>query len=290
MSDELNNQKPTIAGIGEVLWDLFPSGPRLGGAPANFAAHTANLGANAFIVSTVGDDVLGVEAIAKLQKQGISTEFISQNSKPTGTVEVILDSGQPTYSISENIAWDKCNWGQELASFAPTVDAVCFGTLFQRSATSRNTLCSFLNATNEDCLRVFDVNLRQHFYSEGIIVDSLQIANVLKLNDEELPIVAAAAQVVPDPLSAMRALQEKFSLKMVALTCGAKGSHLLTEKEHHFQTASLIEVVDTVGAGDAFTAAMVMGLVAGNTIDEINRHANEVASNACRTAGGMPLR
>lgn len=279
--------KHKILGFGEVLWDVFPDGERLGGAPANFAVHAASMGADAFLVSCVGRDQRGDEAIRMLQQRSVNTDFVSRCDKPTGAVEVALTDGQPKYTICEDAAWDHCPWNASLAALAGSLDAVCFGTLFQRSAASRQTLRKFLQLTREDCLRVFDVNLRQEFYDEETLLTSLGLANVLKLNDEELPVVAKITGIEAEPESASKALVAKYDLDLVALTCGSAGALLTNATEQNHCPALDVEVSDTVGAGDAFTASIVIGLLKLQAIETLNRNANQAAATACSRAGGM---
>src|SRR5262245_276043 len=219
----------TIVGLGEMLWDVFPDGPRFGGAPANFACHAAMLGANSFVVSQVGADALGHQAVAALGGYGVNTEQVARSpDRPTGTVQVALDSaGKPRFTISENVAWDAIPWLASLAGLAARTDAVCFGTLAQRQATSRQTIRQFLEATRPDCLRIFDVNLRPPFVDPSTILDSLRLARAVKLNDDELPVVAALAGMSGSEIDMMRQLRERYDLQLVALTRGARGAALL---------------------------------------------------------------
>ena len=273
--------KHRVLGLGEVLWDVFPEGERLGGAPANFAVQAALMGAEAFLVSCVGQDPRGELAIRQLRRRSVNTDFVSRCSQPTGTVDVTLIDGQPEYLIREDVAWDHCQWNASLDELASSVDAVCFGTLFQRSATSLQTTAKFLQATREDCLRVLAVNLRQSFFGSATIERSLGLANVLKLNDEELPVVAEIAGVDPDPESASRTLLVKYDLDLVALTCGSRGALLTSATEQDHCPALKIELSDPVGAGDVFTASVVMGLLDEHPIKTLNENANQAAAKAC---------
>lgn len=280
-------RKPIVAGLGEVLWDILPTSPRLGGAPANFAAHAAALGAEASLVSSIGSDTLGDQTIEILRRRNVETAFVSRNDDPTGTVQVDISGGEPSYTISKNVAWDQCLWGNSLEGFADSLDAVCFGTLFQRSAVSRKTTQRFLAATRPDCLRVFDVNLRQKFYSGEIIVDSLQAANILKLNDSELSIVAKAIGIDANTETFLPQVCERFDLELVALTCGANGSWLGDATTTHFCAATPVAVVDTVGAGDSFAAAVVFGLLNGQPIVEVHEKASQLAAKVCGYSGAV---
>ena len=286
----MSNQKerdsnPVVTGLGEVLWDMFPDGSRLGGAPANFAAHAAALGADAFLVSAVGNDPLGDQTIEMLDRLQVNHDNVARNSHPTGTVEVEISGGNPVYDITTEVAWDFCIWNHVLEQLAESTDAVCFGTLFQRSETNRETTKRFLNATRPGCLRVFDVNLRQNFYSNEMIVESLKLANVLKLNEDELPVVANAIGIQCHFELSPKEILERFDLKMVALTCGSGGSHLFTPGGHDFCAAEPVNVIDTVGAGDSFTAAVVIGMLGDQPLEKLHQTASQNAAKVCGQAG-----
>ena len=287
----MSNQKerdsnPVVAGLGEVLWDIFPDGSRIGGAPANFAAHAAALGANVFLVSAVGNDPLGNQTIEMLDQLNVNLDNVSRNEYPTGTVVVQISEGDPSYDITKNVAWDFCGWNHGLEQLADSVDAVCFGTLFQRSAASRETTQRFLNATKLDCLRVFDVNLRQNYYSDEIIAESLKLANVVKLNEEELPVVANAIGIDYEFASSPKEILERFDLKMIALTCGSEGSHLFTPSGNSdFCAAVPVSVIDTVGAGDSFTAAVVIGMLNHQPVPQFHQMASQIAARVCGQSG-----
>ena len=283
-----NRSRSIVVGLGEVLWDILPSGPRLGGAPTNFAAYAAALGANACGVSAVGTDELGDRAESELKQLSVDTSYLSQVDAPTGTVQVDLSNGQPSYSITENVAWDKCSWSPTLGSFAASVDAVCFGTLFQRSAASRNTWKEFLGATAESCLRVFDVNLRQTFYSDDFVMESLKLANYLKLSNEELPEVARIVGMSCERETFAKSMMENFELQMLMLTAGKAGSFLFTSDESSYVESEDVDVIDTVGAGDAFAAAVVTGVLGNRPLAELHQTASKLAGSVCGIAGAMP--
>lgn len=282
----------TIAAIGEVLWDVFPTGPRFGGAPANFACTFAGLtGDRAMVsmVSAVGTDELGTQAIAALQNQNVRTNCVAQLEKPTGTVDIALDeSGSATYRFADDTAWDNLSWRVELEQLAAQASAVCFGTLGQRSDLSRVTIQRFVDATTDRCLRVFDVNLRPPFYTEPIIRESLQLANVLKLNDEELPLLAKIYGLSGDEGELLNKLAATCELQVVALTRGPRGAAIFRGGQLSDCSGVSTDVVDTVGAGDAFTATMTLGLLEDKPTDEINRRACEVAAFVCSQAGASP--
>ena len=277
-------------GIGEVLWDLFPDGKRLGGAPANCAYHAQALGARGIVVSAVGEDKLGREILVRLDEVGLDRRFIHVDTQhPTGRVTVTLDEhGKPDFVIHEEVAWDYIPFTEALRELARQADAVCYGSLGQRSAVSRESVRRFLGATRLDCLRVFDINLRQSFYSAEMIADMLDLSNVLKLNDAELRTVAGLLDIRGSDSAVLGDLIERYDLDVVALTLGADGSRLCTRDGESSHAGVKVEVVDTVGAGDAFTAALILGLLRGDDLDEINEHANRVASYVCTQRGAMP--
>lgn len=279
-----------VAGLGEMLWDVFPTGPVFGGAPANVACHAAALGAESVMVSCVGNDELGDRAVAALAERQVDTSVVARLAEyPTGTVQVQLsEGGHPSYEITREVAWDYIPWSAEVQSVAGRVDAVCFGSLAQRNEASRETIRRFLRATRPDCLRVFDVNLRQDFYDDEILRESLRLANVVKLNDEETPIVVTACcgESSGDPIER---LFEEFDLRMVALTLGSKGAILAAGKQRHEEPARETKIADTVGAGDSFTAAMILGMLAGRSLESIAAHASAVAAYVCSQPGATPV-
>lgn len=282
-----------ILGVGEVLWDILPNRRLLGGAPANFSFRAHNFGANARPVSCVGDDTLGREILERLRGLGLPIDCIAVDAaRPTGTVSVELAGGHPRYVIHENVAWDYLLLTPAACAAAAPADAVCFGTLAQRCPTSRDAIRTLLAATRADALRVLDLNLRQNFYTRELIEHSLRLANVVKLNDEELPIVAAMFELGADVRGQLVALARRFELAAIAFTRGAHGSLLLAGDRWSEHPGLPVQVVDTVGAGDAFTAAFVVGLCLQRPLDDINRIANEVAAHVCTQAGGtgeLPL-
>jgi fructokinase len=272
-----------IIGIGELLWDMLPSGKQLGGAPANFAYHT-----NGILVSAIGNDELGKEILTKLDSLSLNTDYIHiNNDKATSTVSVELDEqGKPSYIIHENIAWDFIPNTAELMQLAKTADAVGFGSLAQRSSMSHNTIQAFLKATPTETLRIFDINLRQSYYDKVIIESSLQLANILKINDEELPIVAEILALSgDDEIAILKNLTNKYELNLIALTKGDKGSILYTKEQTSIHQGYPTTIEDTIGAGDSFTAALTMGLLKQHDLDTINDHANRVAAFICSQKG-----
>lgn len=285
------NHRPVIAGIGEVLWDVFPDAAHFGGAPANFACHAASLGADSWIVSAVGADDLGERALSALRTRGVECGHVSRDiRRGTGQVRVTLNAARhASYEFAPDTAWDHLPWSDELAMLAARCDAVCFGTLGQRSPVSRETIRRFLAATPRGTLRVFDVNLRQRFYDREMIEASLRMASALKLNDEELPIVAELCGIrATAPREMLIEVMNRHELRFAALTCGARGSLLVAANEDDECPAPDTPILDTVGAGDAFTAALVTGFLSGLPLGEVNRHANAVASFVCSKNGANP--
>lgn len=280
--------QPIIVGLGEILWDLLPSGRQLGGAPANFAYCSHLLGSRAIVVSRVGNDSLGSEVREHLRRAEISDEYVQTDSThSTGTVNVRIDSaGKPEFEITYPAAWDFLEWNAELEQLAQSCHAVCFGTLAQRSEQSQRTILRFLDATQRNCLRVFDVNLRQSFFSAEILSDSLSRASAMKLNHEELPVVADLLGIAENDFGA-RAL-EKFNLQFVCVTRGEKGSVLFGRSGVREHSGFQIEVKDSVGAGDAFTAGLVHEYLHGEPLARMNDTANRMGAWVASCAGGMP--
>jgi fructokinase len=279
-----------VVGIGEVLWDLLPGGRQMGGAPANFAYHACALGADGRVISRVGDDALGRELIDRLARLRVDTGCVEVDpALPTGTVSVeVSPTGEPHFIIDEGVAWD--NLAGEAAGRAAVsvADAVCFGTLAQRREPSRSTIRSLVRAAPTAALRILDVNLRQHYYSREVIEESLAAGNVLKLNESELPRLAEMFGLNGGERSQISQLAERFRLRAVAYTRGGRGSLLFAEGRWSDHAGVPTKVVDTVGAGDAFTAAMTLGLLAGWDLDYINERANEVAAYVASCAGATP--
>jgi fructokinase len=282
--------KPLVVGIGELLWDLLPGGKQLGGAPANFAYHAQCLGAQGIVVSSVGDDPAGHEILQALQQLGLRTQYVWKDpAYPTGTVRVTVDAqGLPRYEISHQVAWDFRPQEGLLDELAARADAVCYGSLAQRSPVTRRTIREFLNATRPQCLRVFDVNLRQSYYDREVIHELLQLSNVFKLNDEELPILARLLDLPSDEVKALNTVLDRYPLKLLALTRGAHGSRLQTPSECSELPSESVTVVDTVGAGDAFTAAVTMGLLQRQDLSTLHQRASKLAGYICTQRGATP--
>lgn len=280
-----------LVGIGELLWDLLPGGRQLGGAPGNFTYHARALGADARLISRVGEDDLGREALERLAALHLPTECLEIDSNlPTGTVDVTVGAdGQPQFTIHAPAAWDALSGDAAGRRAVGAADAVCFGTLAQRSEHSQSTIRSLVAAAPPHALRILDVNLRQHYYSRELIEASLALANVLKVNDAELPRLAEMFHWSGDARSHIAQLTERHDLRCVAYTRGADGSLLFADGRWSEHPGIPIRVVDTVGAGDAFTAALTLGLLAGRDLDEINRQANELAARVASCAGATPV-
>lgn len=290
-----------VIGIGEALFDCLPEGRKLGGAPANFAYHVSQFGLNGCAVSAIGDDELGREIIDKFNAVQLK-HILPVVEQPTGTVKVTLDDkGVPQYEICLGVAWDNIPLTNEMLDIAHQAQAVCFGSLAQRSERSRETIQAFLDVMPDDALRVFDINLRQSWYTAKVIVESLQRANVLKINDEELDVVATmllgeptvpGKLIAEDPEKTRRICREliaRYELDMLILTCGAIGSYVFTDSKESYVATPKVQVADTVGAGDSFTATFVAQLLLGKTIREAHEKAVAVSAYVCTQHGAMPL-
>jgi fructokinase len=285
------SRRHIVVGLGELLWDLFPTGEQLGGAPANFAYITSLLGDEGIPASRLGEDSLGASAIHRLGKLGLSTEFIQKDADhPTGTVKVELDgTGQPRFGISESVAWDYLEWTPQWQNLAQQADAVCFGSLAQRSEQSRRTIRRFLRALPKKAVRVFDVNLRQSFYTTQVLAESMKLATVVKLNHEELPRIMRSFELEDrSEEDSARQLLSLHEVKLVCVTRGNGGSLLISADERSEHPGFKVKVADTVGAGDAFTAALIHGYLRGTPLAEINEAANRVGAWVASQSGATP--
>jgi fructokinase len=282
--------RDTIVAVGEVLWDLLPAGPQLGGAPTNFILHASALGADARLVSRVGDDEPGREALARLRARGLPTDLVQvDRGASTGTVGVSLGpDNQPRFTIHENVAWDRLVAEDADLNAIAAADAVCFGSLSQRTAAGARAVRRLVSAARPGALRIVDVNLRPPFVQREVVEASLGLANVLKLNDQELPVLAVMLGLGGGEREQLEGLLSRYSLRLIALTRGKEGSLLMAEEGCSEQPAVPVRVADTVGAGDAFTAAMTIGVLRGWPLDEVNREAAEVAAFVCTQPGGAP--
>lgn len=283
--------KPQVIGIGEFLWDVLPTGPRMGGAPANFACHAAALGAKAAVISRVGADESGGHLVRELADRGVSTEGITPDPHhPTGTVNVRFDeSGKHVFEITPDVAWDHIEVTPALQQLVGTADAICFGTLGQRNAVSGSAIRRLLESAPSSALKVFDANLRQNHFSRATIEASLALADVLKLSDEELPVIASMLGIEGGLREQLETLRSRHGLKLIVYTRGADGSVLTDGREWVEQAAVPTSVRDTVGAGDSFTASVTIGLLLGWPLDRIAQSASEVAAFVCSKDGAVPL-
>lgn len=281
--------KQVIVGLGEALWDCLPEGKKLGGAPANFAYHAGQFGHDSLAVSAVGNDPLGQETLDEFDKKGVKY-LMPEVDYMTGTVQVELDiEGVPTYDIKEGVAWDNIPFTPEIEAVAKNSRAVCFGSLAQRSSVSRQTIQKFLEATPKGCLKIFDINLRQNFYSKEIITNSLKHANILKINDEELVTIGRLFGYPGlDIENKCWLLLGKYNLDMLVLTCGVNGSYVFAPNLQSFRETPTVEVADTVGAGDSFTGAFASAILAGMPITEAHKLAVDVSAYVCTQNGAMP--
>jgi fructokinase len=285
--------RKTIVALGEILWDIFPDGAHFGGAPANFACSAAELGVDStdvFIIGSIGHDDLGLRAIELLRGHGVDSTYVSKTAQPTGQVLVTLDAaGSPSFEIATNTAWDNIAWTNEMKTLAARADAVCFGTLGQRCDVSRHTIQQFINSTRPECLRILDINLRPPFWNEEIIRQALALANILKLNDTELKTLSDVLKCSGSESDVLRRIIDTYSLSFVALTRGGEGATLIAANGQRSNLpAPRVTVADTVGAGDAYTAAFCIGLLGGTPLEDINRWATQVAAHVCSHPGAAP--
>lgn len=284
-------KKFVTVGLGELLWDIFPEVRQLGGAPANFGYMTSLLGDDGIVASRVGDDELGTEAVRRLEQLGLRTTYIQRDTAHrTGVVQVnVDDKGQPSFEIAEPVAWDFFEWIPLWEALAKRVDAVCFGSLAQRSAQSRGATQEFLRHIGPRTTRIFDVNLRQSYYSEEVLTYSAKNADIMKLNHDELPVVVEAfGYPFKREESAAEWLLAECDLKLVCVTRGARGSLLVNKRGRDEHVGIPTNVADTVGAGDAFTAALVYHYLRGATLQEMNRGANLMGSWVASQTGATP--
>lgn len=283
-----SNRKYTVIGMGEVLWDMLPTGKVLGGAPVNFAYHAAQLGAMGVAISAVGDDELGREIMNTVDEKGIKN-CIAVNNYPTSTVGVTLKEGKPEYTIYENVAWDFIELLPEAIQVLKEADAICFGTLAQRSWNSREAIQAALKLVPQNCLKVYDINLRQKYYSKELIQASLSVANVFKINDDEVELFKELFGLEGTETEVCQKIKETYSLNYLALTKGESGSYLFGKDEVSFLPTPVVTVEDTVGAGDSFTSAMVMGILNKRPLKEIHQKAIEISAFVCTQKGATPV-
>ncbi len=284
--------KNLVIGIGEALWDVLPDGKKIGGAPANFAFHVSQFGLDGLAISAVGEDELGAELIKNLDKNGVNYN-LAVVPYPTGTVCVQLDkAGIPQYEIKQNVAWDNIPDTPELRKLAKDAKAICFGSLAQRNIISRNTINAFLKSipAENDPLIVFDINLRQKWYSPEILHESMKNCNILKINDEELITVSQLFDFQESDFKTLcRRLLDKYNLKILILTCGINGSYVFTHEDFSYLPTPQVKVADTVGAGDSFTAAFIASILKGASVVEAHKKAVETSAFVCSQKGAMPI-
>lgn len=278
-----------IVGLGEALWDCLPDGSKLGGAPANFAYHASQFGNEAYAISAIGNDALGDQTLKEFEEKHLKY-VMPRVDYPTGTVQVELDEeGIPTYDIKQNVAWDNIPFTPEIENVAKHCGCVCFGSLAQRNKISRDTIHRFLDTTPMACLKIFDINLRQNFYTKEIIQDSLKACDILKINDEELVTIGRLFGYPGlDIENKCYLILGKYNLKMLVLTCGTNGSYVFAPGVKSFQPTPKVEVDDTVGAGDSFTGSFASAILAGMPIKEAHKLAVEVSAFVCTQPGAMP--
>ena len=282
--------KRYIVGLGEALWDVLPEGKKLGGAPANFAYHAAQFGLDTIAISALGEDKLAEETIEALNEHNLNY-LMPRVPYPTGTVQVTLTGdGIPTYDIKENVAWDNIPLTDEMLEIAKNARAVCFGSLAQRNVVSRENIHKFLDATPKDCVKIFDINLRQQFYTKEVIKESLKRCNILKINDEELVLIGRMFGYSGlDIENKCWLILGKYNLDMLVLTCGTNGSYVFTPGQMSFQETPKVEVADTVGAGDSFTGSFVGSILNGKPVPEAHKTAVHVSAFVCTQNGAMPV-
>jgi len=283
--------KKKVVGLGEVLWDLLPRGACLGGAPANFAYITTLMGDQGIVASCVGEDSRGIEALRQMEEIGLDIDHVQTDRQhPTGTVNVEVDgNGQPRFEIAHEVAWDYLQWTLDWQHLAETVDAVCFGSLAQRSDASRATIRRFLSVCPPSTLKIFDVNLRQSYYTPEILAESMKLADIVKLNNDELPKIMSLSKLSPNgELGSARKLIRDYDLKVVCVTRGGRGSLLVTDTDSSEHPGFKVHVADTVGSGDAFTAGLVHEYLHGASLDLMNEVANLVGAWVASEVGAMP--
>lgn len=278
-----------IVGLGEALWDCLPDGSKLGGAPANFAYHASQFGNDAYAISAIGNDALGDQTLKEFDEKHLKY-VMPRVDYPTGTVQVELDEeGIPTYDIKQNVAWDNIPFTPEIENVAKHCGCVCFGSLAQRNKISRDTIHRFLDTTPMSCLKIFDINLRQNFYTKEIIQESLKACDILKINDEELVTIGRLFGYPGlDIENKCYLILGKYNLKMLVLTCGTNGSYVFAPGVKSFQPTPKVEVDDTVGAGDSFTGSFASAILAGMPIKDAHKLAVEVSAFVCTQPGAMP--
>ena len=281
------SKQPIVLGIGEVLWDMLPDGKHCGGATANVVYHLSKLGIPSAMVSSVGNDELGKELLSFLISRNISTEYVSSNDFATGVVEVTLNNGIPKYDICQPSAWDFIELSDKILQILPEIKCVVFGTLAQRNSVSRETIQTILKSLPNTCLKVFDINLRQQFYSRELIQESLNFCNVLKINDEELDTIAKLFEIGESREDVMQKLFVDYSIDTVILTLGEKGSVLFDGNNFYEYPVIPCNVVDTVGCGDAFLAGWCSAILKGMSLGEAMQEGTKRSAMVASQKGAM---
>ena len=278
-------KRPLIIGIGELLWDMLPTGKKAGGAPINFVYHASRLGAESYAISAIGNDSLGDEIMTKIEEINIE-HVIERVNFPTGTVLVKMKDGLPDYTIIENVAWDHIPMTEQIKELAKKADVICFGSLAQRSDTSRKTIMTMLSLVPEESFRIFDINIRQSFYSKEIINESLKVSNVFKINDDELELLKELYEMQQsDDNELCHWFVERFNLKYMILTAGDSYSKIFTSETSSYIKTPTVKVVDTVGAGDAFTGAFISSILEGKSLSDSHQAAVDRAAFVCSKSG-----
>ena len=283
-------EKKYVVGLGEALWDVLPEGKKLGGAPANFAFHAGQFGLNSIAVSALGEDKLAEETIQQLEEKNLQY-CMPRVPYPTGTAQVTLDiECIPTYDFKENVAWDNIPFNDDVKAIAENTRAVCWGSLAQRNVVSRESIYKFLDATPKDCMKIFDINLRQNFYTKEVICESMKRCNILKINDEELVLIGRMFGYPGlDIENKCWLILGKYDLDMLVLPCGTNGSYVFTPGSMSYQPTPKVEVADTVGAGDSFTGTFCASILAGKPVTEAHKLAVSVSAYVCTQNGAMPI-
>lgn len=273
-----------VVGIGELLWDVFPNYRKVGGAPSNLVYHASKLGAEGYVVSAAGNDISGAEILKELSDNQING-FIEIVNFPTGTVKVELKDGQPTYTIVEGVAWDYIPLTEKAIDIISRADAICYGTLAQRSSVSHATISALLDYARPDALKVFDINLRQHYYSASLIEETLHKSNVFKVNDDELATLRGLFSLEGSDEDICRRIIITYNLQYMVLTAGSISSTVYTSDDKSFIPTPQVKVVDTVGAGDAFSGAFLCSILSGKPFRDAHRQAAEIAAFVCTRPG-----
>lgn len=281
------DKKPIVVGIGEILWDVFPTEKKAGGAPINFVYHANQLGAEGYAISAVGNDVFGTEILQELEKNNIQHRM-QTIEHPTGSVLVELNDGKPTYTIIEGVAWDHIPLTEDSIELVKKADAVCFGTLALRSQVSRDTIVALLDYVSEDALCYFDINIRQHYYTKELIELLLRKANVFKINDEELELLRRMFNLNGSDAEICKWFMNEYTLRYVILTAGSEYSSVYSPEEESTIETPKVTVADTVGAGDSFSGAFVYSILTGNSLKEAHKKAVDIAAFVCTQHGAWP--